>query len=258
MQTKISKISNTLLKYFVIFSISYIWLNYLRIQNAKCFLYSTVISIIVGYTIKLINGKKNKRINLSKEQQLKIENTTLQFMYSPLSKTLDFLNHVFKDSYAIKKHKTWLQLDSLALFPMYFNNNLTENEVLKAIKETDLEIVIFCANYSDIALKTATHTNRTVHILNQSDVFNILCKYNTFPQFGITKQIKQKPKLSDIKNNAFARKNAKNYLLSSLLIFVSSFFVRFNIYYSIISTILLCFAFISLFKPKPQISTFSL
>ncbi len=258
MQTKLSKFSNIILKYFVIFAITFLWLNYIKVKNTVAIVISIVVAITLGYIIFLLTNHKNKRINLSKQENEKIENITLQFLYSPLKNTLKFFTDMFSKNYAVKINKTHLTLNKMQVVPLFNTISVSENDVYSVLKELDGEIVILCANYTQEALKAATKCNVKIHLLDQVDIYNILKKYDKFPEFGITKNTKQKLKFKDIKNTAFARVNAKNYLLSSIIILLTSFFVRFNIYYTVFSTLLLAFAGICLIKPTPKSNSFTL
>lgn len=258
MQTKLSKISNIILKYFLLFAVCFLWLNYIRISNTLAFTISISVSIVVGYTIHLLQGLKTKRINVSKEENAKIENTSLQLMYGTKKQVLDFFYNTFKTKYTIKKHIDYITLNDYDFFPIYSTDTITQGDVLRAIKQSENEIIIACVSADQSAIKCAKLTSKNVVILTQTDVYRVLKNYDSFPNFNITKTAKKKLKFVDIKNSTFAKANAKGYIISSIIILFSSFFVRFNIYYTCISTLLLIFAGICLFHPAPKPSDFTL
>ena len=258
MQTQFSKISNIILKYFLLFSVCFLWLNYIKIPNTIALTVSIAISALLGYIIYLIQKAKTKRQNISKEENAKIEDTSLQLMYGTKKQVLDFFHNTFKSQYSTKMHNDYISLNNYNFFPIYTTETITQSDVLKALKQSDKEIVIACVSADQSAIKCAKLTSKKVNILTQADVYSILKKYNSFPNFSITKTAKKKLKLTDIKNSTFAKANAKGYLISSFIILFSSFFVRFNIYYTCFSTLLLILAGICLFHPAPKQSEFTL
>lgn len=258
MQTKLSKISNIILKYFLIFAVSFLWLNYVRISNTLAFSISISVSIILGYAIHLLQGLKTKHINVGKEENEKIENTSLQLTYGTNKQVLDFFYSTFNKNYTIKKYSDYISLNNYDFFPIYSTDTITQSDVLRAIKQSENEIIIACVSADQSAIKCAKLTSKKVVILTQADVYRILKKYDSFPNFNITKITKKKLKFVDIKNSTFAKANAKGYIISSIIILFSSFFVRFNIYYTCISTLLLILAGICLFHPAPKPTDFTL
>jgi len=258
MQTKFSKISNIILKYFLIFAISFLWLNYLRVDNILCFALSLCISAGVGYGIYLLNKPREKRASLSAMERAEVEKISLQFLYSSKQKTMDFFQKLFLEKYNAKKFNNYLDLGTYAFVPFYEAEAFQIGDLYKVLKYSDKPIVVACVGYDNSIDKALNLTNREIHILDQTSVFNMLKSYDQFPDFGIKKQEKTRPKLSELKHIAIARTNAKSYLISSFFIFLTAFFVRFNIYYTIFSTLLLVLAGVCLFQPKPKVENFTL
>jgi len=258
MQTKFSKISNIILKYFLIFAIAFLWLNYLRVDNILCFALSICISAGVGYGIHLFNKPREKRANISAIEREKIENVSLQFLYSSKQKTMDFFQKLFLDKYDAKKFNNYLDLGSYAFVPFYETDTMQPSDLYKVLKYSDKALVVACVNYDNNIEKVVKLTRREIHILDQTQVYKMLTSYDKIPDFGVEKQEKTRPKLGELRHIALARANAKNYLISSFFILLTAFFVRFNIYYTVFSTLLLVLAGACLFQPKPKTEDFTL
>lgn len=258
MQTKFSKISNILLKYFLVFSVCFLWLNYIRVNNFTAIAISIAVSLAIGCFIRLLDNQKTKRQKITAEEKNKIENISLQFLFGTQKQVLNFFCLTFKANYTIKKYNNSITLNEYNFFPLYNTEEITQYDVLSTAKQADNNIVIACISANPDAIKIANKTSKKIVILTQVEMYKILKKYNTFPDFKITKTTKKKLTITDIKNSAFAKANAKGYLISSIIVLVSSFFVRFNIYYTIFSTALLILSAICLFAPKPHTSHFEL
>ena len=69
--------------------------------------------------------------------------------------------------------------------------------------------------------------------------------------------IKEKFKFIHLKNIAFTKNNAKHYLISGFIIFITSFFIKYNIYYLVFTTLLFIFSGICYFKPSPKLPDIS-
>lgn len=258
MQTKLSKISNTLLIYSVIFFVPFLWLNYLKVNFVANILISILIVFAMTIIINFFKTKNNTKKSLSKEQSAKIENMSLQFLCSSREKTMDFFVKTFKDKYKISTFNQYLLLDDFAFVPYFETAELKLNGLFEILKINDNKMVITCVKCDKEALDFAKNINREIRIIEQEQLYNILSDYNSFPDFGIEKKQKEKIKLSAIITQAFSKTNAKNYFCGGIFLLVSSFFIRFNIYYTIASTLFLIFAFVSLIKKSPKKEDFKL
>ena len=88
-------------------------------------------------------------------------------------------------------------------------------------------------------------------LLNSKDCFlKLIKKYNYFPKNLKNLNLQEKLKFKEFLKLSLSRKNAKGYFINSLILLFSSFIVRLNIYYVIMSSILLLLALISFFLPQ--------
>lgn len=253
MQTRFSKISNTILKYAILFTIPFLWLNYLGMKNLEAIAISVAISAGVGWIIALISDKKHIKTEHKKEQCEKVEKISLQFLYSSKQKTMEFFEKMFSKNYAVKKYNNYLKLNDTIFVPYYDDAVLKSADIYKILKFSDMPIVVACVCLDDSAKKICNSTNREIRVLDEFTTYKMLEKYNTFPDFAVEKKPRKKYSFIELKSIAFSRKNTKNYLIYSVILIVSSLFLRLNIYYAVFSTLLLIFAGISLF-PKTETS----
>lgn len=258
MQTKLSKISNALLLYFVIFFVPFLWLNYLGFNYALNILISLLVVVAIGSAVHCFRSKINVKRNYSEEKTFQIENMSLQFLCSSCEKTINFFADVFKEKYMIEKSSNYLLLNDFAFVPYFETAELKIENLLKILKLNDNEMVISCVKCDKDAMGFAQKINRKIEIIEQEQLFEILADYDSYPNFGIEKKKKEKVKLRAIITRAFSKANAKSYFLGGIFLLISSFFIRFNIYYTIASTLFLIFALVSLIKKSPEKRDFKL
>ena len=95
MQTRLSEVSNTIFKYFVIFSIIFMWLNFYSRNIMPVFLASIIFTIIVGKIIAIFEVKKKNRIKLSQLDNKKMQDISLQLLLNSNKENLQFFANIY-------------------------------------------------------------------------------------------------------------------------------------------------------------------
>lgn len=254
MQTKFSVISNKILKYFIIFSIAFMWINYYYDNTVIVAIISTLIAIIIGQIIALIFKKKSNIIKLSQKEQTHINNISTQFLLAENSKILIFYKNLLsaKRNVAISKNKDAIIWQDTAFLPIYNKYLVTQDDISTAYKNyhDHQNIIIAGIGFSDDAIALSTKiTDCKISTLDIQEMYNIYKKYDYYPDFNIKLATKQRANLKKVKETVFIKSNAKHYFLSGLVILITSFFIKYSTYYLVFATLLFVFSAISYFKP---------
>lgn len=257
MQTKFSIISNIIFKYFIIFAISFVWLNFYYQNILTISLISIIIAFLVGQIIYLINSKKNKLASISLKENEKLKNCSMQLLLASKKDICIFFNIILKTNHqtTISKNNDYISWEDTIFIPYYSKQSLNLDDIIyiyKNYKNID-NIIISCIDYSDNCIEFCNQlTDTKIHILNEKDIFKLFKKYDFYPDFNIKLKQKEKFKYSQLKSIMFKKSNSKKYFFSGIMILLTSFIIRYNIYYKIFATILFIFAGISYFKPQSK------
>ena len=119
---------------------------------------------------------------------------------------------------------------------------------MNSFKKPINKLVILCNDYDKVLPGFVKNFNQEIIILDKYQTYLSLYKeYDYYP--AIIERQKTKNSYKQYLAVAFNRSKTKGYLFAAVILVLSSFFVKFNIYYYIISSLLLIFALISFINP---------
>lgn len=249
-----------ILKCSLIFFLAFIWLKY--------FINALWISIVsaVGITIliEIVSFILSKKRKNAKDLKLKEKEDAENIFLSLLTQT-DYLS--FFESLAKTRHKNVVKKKEYIciknveedkktiLFPFIKMKllGLDDISIIAKIcnKEKANKAVIICYDYDKNCISFAKNFEFDTILLDRFETYISLYKeYDYYPQ--ITNKYKKEAKLTfkDLIAYSFNKSKTRGYILSALILFLTSFFVNVNIYYCIACSILLLFALISYINPK--------
>lgn len=256
MQTKLSYISNIIFKYFILFAIASLWLNFYIDNLVIVGLISIIISLTIGLLIFAINKKKKNTLNTTNKEQKMMADISLQLLLADENKILNFFENLLSKKRTIVINKNAIKWDDSAFIPIYDSTTLNGDIIAKTFKNNRYTKHIFIAgiSFSEDARKLAEKIKESkITLLDETATFNLMKKYSIYPDFKVELNKKEKFRYSQLKNIAFTKNNAKHYLISGFIILLTSFFIRYNVYYLIFATLLFIFASISYFKPVKKL-----
>jgi len=121
------------------------------------------------------------------------------------------------------------------------------NGILASIvkKENPSKVIIVCGEISPDTINFANNFDMQILLLDKYSSYKALYKeFDFFPEISFEYKKDKARTFKEIIKFAFSKDKAKGYLLSAFVLLLSSFFVRINLYYCIVSSILLVFALI--------------
>ena len=264
---KVSSVVNLLARSFLVFLISYLWIGYYVRAAWAVFLLSFGITATVNTLFWWAGTRKNTRITLTREKREHMRRVILQLKFMSLSQTLLLFKRAFMENAKekapqneIKKLAKKLVLSVEAnspnkivnFFPL-FHKEVNVAEVISCINSTAADATTWIASESfPPAIHTFIRTLKNpVHLIDGETAYEILAKSQTFPELTVRISTKKRPTLREINDLIFSRVRFRNYVIMGTVILLTSFIVRFNIYYIIIATIVFGLALVSLLaKPK--------
>lgn len=234
--TKLSKISNALFLIISIFLLFFIWCNH-YIKNIKLSLFSSIIFILSFLIIvipinRLLKLKKSAK-NLQKKQ---IEITSNNLLFSSNDQILSIFQNILNYNSTNIISPNHIYLDNKDIFFLFAEEIPTEHEILYALKTRQCNNVeIYCLNpppnfrfFCDINIKFFD-INTIQQLFNDRNI-----------RFNENKSKKSKIGFNDVLKTIFSKEKSRTYFNFGLLILLSSMFTPYNIYYIVMSTILIC------------------
>ena len=172
---------------------------------------------------------------------------------------MKFYEEMLKTRYnniSTKKHYILINKNqsTTIVYPFLKIKKLSADDVLEIIKILNKEkydrLTILCNEYDKETPVFLRNFNQDVMLLDKFESYSLYKEYDFFPQ--ITNEYKKEAKLTfkDLLSFAFNRTRSKGYVLSAIFLFITSFFVEMNIYYCVVSSILLILALVSYINPK--------
>ena len=246
-------------KFTLIFLLSFVWLRFFIKTLWLCVVLSCAISIFANFILFLIL-KKNKSY-----QSLKIsEKEKAEDMFFSLSldeNYLDFFKNLVnsrhknievKDKFITVLHQNG---SKVILFPHNQMEIISSCDLLQIINKTKKEngdkLVILCYDYDKSVISFSKNFDFEIVILNRFESYLKLYKeYDYYPEITIKYKKEAKTTFKELLAYSFNKSRTKGYVFASIILLLTSFFVKLNLYYCIISSILLLFALISYFNPK--------
>lgn len=165
-----------------------------------------------------------------------------------------------RSKYLIVEHKEKEEVNSKTiLYPSYSLSTFMPQdlvEILSKLKKITFTKLVVCAK--DVSREVITLANQiegiTILILDKKDAYNKLMKaYNIFPENLTELKATTKMKIKEIVAYSLNKKRSKGYFFASIILLLSSFIFRMNLYYVIMSSILLLLSLVSYILPKYNI-----
>ncbi len=241
---------------FLIFFLSFVWLRYLIKKLWLALLLSALVTLVIDFTIRFINKKKGNKQNLKLSEKERAENIFLSLSTS--SNYIDFFYELAKkeNPYAEKKSKYIILPNSknkTILYPFLSMDELKKDDIAKLIiilnKEKANKLVIVCGDVGKDTLAFSKSIEKNIIILDKFASFSQLYHYyNYYPEITLSYQKNKKLALKELFTFSFNKSRTKGYILSAIVLLLSTLYIRMNLYYCIMASLLIIFAILSYFN----------
>ncbi len=256
---KILFVLQEILKFGLIFLLSFIWLRYFIRLLWLCILLATTITIIITTIVYFLSKRYSSQKALKLSEKEDADNMFLSLITDQNS--LDFFHNLAKsrhsnsekkDDYIVITHK---DKTKVILYPHLSLDSLTPNQLITIYNKLKFEkankVVLTCFNYDKTTLLFAKNFEIDIVLLNCYETYARLYKeYDYYPEITIKYKKEAGLTFKALLAYSFNKSRTKGYVLSSIILFIMSFFVRINIYYLVVASLLLIFALISYINPK--------
>ncbi|MDD4816271.1 MAG: hypothetical protein PHQ62_03990 [Clostridia bacterium] len=243
-----------ILRILLVFLLFFIWVRYYEKSLVWAVVYTSVLTLAFDFLLTFITKKKDLKASMKKGEIAKAEGYCNFFVFNGNAVAVNFFYELLSKNFSSTKKANYILFENgeekNVLFPYYIYNKMSIQDlvfVYEKVKKLTINKIIICTNEVDPKTKelVAKLPIKFV-ILNKYETYeSIMKKYDYFPDSLLN--IDDNPKLNFKTFLAYSlnKKRAKGYIFSSIILLISSLFVRVTIYYLVFSSILLLMAIFS-------------
>lgn len=255
-KSKLSSILDVIFGISFVFLVSYIWIRYFVHNTLFNVIICAVFTFAVCSLYYVCKKKKREQQSISTSELKKANNCSKLFLVSGNKETVKILEKMLKEKHTVKSYSSYLIVNNIGIAPCYNSTVLTEEQVLSSaikLKNKNLsKIILLCVTASKEAISCAKLFKQLnlVIFTEQETYRNLLKPFEFEYQSEITEKPKRREKASQLLNIMFNKERTKGYFVSAIILLFASFFMRYNLYYLISSTVLCLLALYSHFNLK--------
>ena len=242
--------------------ITFVWIKYFIRNNILALVVSTLISIVIVYFISIFINAKTEKNTTKTETEKRINGFMFSFLLMDKKDTAKFLYEQISKKEKVKLEKSAIIFDNLeGLIPCLDLSFMTFEELSRCYqlaKKLGLEkltiLSLECKN--DIKIFAKQINNIDIKILTKYETFySVIQRYKAYPEVLLAQKINKKDTFKTIMQKCFNRARAKSFVVSGIIMLFFSFIFKYNLYYTITSSILFLLAIISCFlKENPTLN----
>lgn len=253
---------------FLSFFISLMWLRFFLSNSFIIVFLAVLISIFISFLLLFIKytRQKNRKLNKFNKNQLfllktyfinsnKKQNFILLKKIFYLKRNTLELNKSYNTFYFDSKNYEFIGFNNVK-FCFYFDSLYMDDLILKKIitsNKSAKTIYVLCNNFSASCKELIKFFNIDVRLITIDDFFIKLCQNLNLFEDKKEKKLPLKERCKTIIINFVNPKQTKSFFICGLYILMGSFLVRYNIYYIIVSTVLLTLALVCKLRQKKDI-----
>ena len=237
-----------LFKSFIIFVIVFIWFRYFLDSLALSLVLCVVTSLLISISLIALKKKKIDSINLSRKQQLEIDDIATYLLLSNKNEILDIFNQTIMGAISGR----YIIKDSKVYYPFFENEIFSLNDLYRVIKTLpeNIELEIIAINF-DAKVEKVSKSLKSNKIILTS-------KAQMYTKYLLDKKLDIKSKLSQSAKTTFKDflrlfvrpENSKGYLFSALYILLACLIIPQKLYYLIFASVLLVLALVCRYKKQ--------
>lgn len=246
--TKLSQMSNAIFFISVVYFLSFLWLEYHLHSIKKAFWLAIVATVTISticFFIKRVFSSKHKSQSLAQKEK---EFLKTQLIWGNEDTINAYLAELFDLDISTKTSPNSYGLaDGGEVIFCFEPNGLDLSLLSKIIRGSNSsKITIFCIDHTPFLHPT----NMEITFFTLDDIYTRQKSSSSKIPTNINIENKPKYSLKSVLCIALNKGRTKNYFWSSILLIFMSLFTPYNIYYLVVSTILLLLALYSRFNTR--------
>lgn len=240
-----------------VFLICFIWARYFLHNQTLSILLCAVVTFCIVGLFYFVRRKKVLKNLVGKTDLEEAHNIATHFLLCTKPETIKEFYNILSKTNIVKIKGDMLLTEKVAIRPLYNSTEITDKDVLDSfakIKNTSIEKLIICCQSANAKAREIANiiSDKKIVIYTEYDAYKNIFKPVGFKVESPKKPEKLKTKQRFLKYGQIAlnKTRTKSYLMVSVILLFSSFVLRYNVYYLIVSTITVCLALYSHFNTK--------
>lgn len=253
-----NQIISTIIRVSLIFLLYFTWTRYYIKSLLWAVILSSALTLLTDWLLTNFSRRKDLKKSLKKEELARAEGYCNNFIFNNKSEAVNFYFKLLSKEFSPVKRADYIVFEKenqkIVLFPYYkFNKLLVEDIIFvyNKIKSVKCDKVILCINdISEPVKKIAMKLPINFVILNKYEAYEkFMKKFEIFPKESFNFDENQKFTFKNILEISLNKNKARGYIFASVILFISSFFVKITVYYLIMSSVLLLLSIFSYINP---------
>ena len=252
-----NQIISIIIRISLIFLLYFTWTRYYIKSLIWALILSSVLTLITDWLLTSFSKRKDLKKSLKKDELARAEGYCNNFIFNNKSEAVNFFYKLFNKFSPVKRADYIFfekENQKIVLFPFYKFNKLIMEDLIfvyNKIKDVECDKMILCINdITEPIKKIAMKLPIKFVILDKYETYEqLMKKFNIYPDKSFNFDDQQKFTFKNILAISLNRNKARGYIFASIILFISSFFVRITIYYLIMSSILLLLSIFSYINP---------
>lgn len=242
-KNKLARFLDSLLSKVAIWLLAAVWSSYYLDKWYLVVVAATAVMLCVSALIKHFSSKKYR----TRAEQKHVDEVMAQFIYGGDDFALDFFQKAIGAKYQTVREGNRLLVKGTAVFVRFTLDKLPPAELARmyAARGEAKRLLILTAEGADgktAALAAALPQKITV--LDRDKTYALMKSLGQEPEIKIVLK-KQKGSFRRILSGVISPARAKGYLIASIVLVVSSYFMPFSIYYLVIASVSAVLALLS-------------
>lgn len=260
---KIPSIANTAVRCFFIFIIAYLWLSYVVNNWLIVIVLSALIAFAVNGVIVIFTRRRNSANKQTKEQAEHMRKTVLQLKFLKPQQILTLFKTALcqKGTCTLTTRKLTIKKDTAPQIELFtlFHKDPTVADIIECLNAANKKGVVSIASekFNPHVTAFVASLKTDIKLLDGAYVYReILSPSKTFPEISIETKTNARRTFAQLKKTMLSPERTKGYMLTALVIFATSFLVKFSLFYIIVATAVFTLSIISHFGPRETQSLF--
>ena len=250
----LSKFLDFLIGTSFLFLVCFVWARYFLHNFWLTIFVCSLATFLIVSLYHILKKQKQQQLILTEQEKNYAEMISTKFLLMTKQEILQEFQQNLEKKYKTTIKSDFIIINESILRPVFCCKTITDKEIIESFSKTKnisaKKLIVVCKNATPEAKNIASMiTSKKVIVLEEFESYDDIYKPLGFE---IPKDMQQKKRKSfdDYLSFAFKKQRTKNYLTVALFLLISSFVLRYNIYYIVFASITTLFGLYAHFNTR--------
>src|SRR5574344_474094 len=253
--TKLSKVFDFIFGASFLFLVIFILTRYFLHDIVFTLLLSLILTMCICTIFHILYKNKAKKTNFSKKEAENAQKIANFYLFSTQTEILQNYYIFLNAKYSVTKKTEFLMINNSILYPIFKCEKICDRDILSAYTKTkkikNYKLIITCKAFDEYAKQiTNSVTDKEIVLLDADESYKNIYKPLSFTVPNFESKKESKKDFHNFLNLALNKSRTKGYVLIAIFLLISSFVLRYNIYYIVFASLTSILALYSYFNLK--------